>query len=340
MRRNNDAMMSRRAGTLRLRRARAAGSAMIETAIIMPLYLTILLGIVYFGYATLSKQRQTVAAGYAAWHGGVQSADGVLNEFWPWEGSASLQWARGNDSLAKAGETELLMSEQTLQGDEFYRTGRVPCQLVAGLGSLGGGGDDCFDRERLAVSLWNYALGEMIQYFEWVPGQGAVERTRINWDDASRYLNENSPSGTGFIAADAANPPNIGLYENLVASSLNGPGADHWFERRAAKIEATYRPWYFRQVVAVENAPPSGFLTYIGGAYPEPLFEPTATTSLDLTRRGTGARFAVGEGGTSSQDLIDNMAGFLQRSALPAADAMDNTPVLGSDTLKDLWEAK
>lgn len=321
-----------------LRRRAAAGQAMVETAIILPLYLIIIFAVLYFGYATLSKQRQTVAAGYAVWHKDNQQASQFLEEFWPWEGHAEVHWQRGSDSEASAGDTRLLVSERSHQGDEYYGTEFVPCQLTGG--SHQSSGSDCFNRERLAVSLWNYALGEVVQRFEFVPGQGMVERMETRWDQIARYLNEASGSGTGFVTADASTPPQIGPYENIITNALNGMGGGRWLERRTAKTEATYRPPFYGTVVGGEDAAPSDFATYVSGDYPEPLFDPTTATAFDLTGRGSAHRYAAGEGNTSSQDLIDNMADLMQQDTLLAPDAMDDASLGDIGKLKDLWKAQ
>ena len=56
----------------------------------------------------------------------------------------------------------------------------IPCQLVRRIHSFRlRGGDDFFDSERVAVDLWNYALGTTTQSFNWTPGQGLVQRASI-----------------------------------------------------------------------------------------------------------------------------------------------------------------
>ena len=314
----------------------ARGTAVVETAIILPLYMIILFGLIYFGYATLSKQRQSVAAAYAAWLSHEQGADDLLAEFWPWAGEAQLEGGGSGQSEAAAGDTTLTVSEQARLDDPYYGA-LLKCQLVAGLHSIGGGGEDTFDRERIAVSLWNLALGEIRQYFEWVPEVGIVERTHTHYDEFARYLN--SAFSTGFVDAREGSPPAIGDYENWIADALNGAGSGHWIERRQVAMNATYRPPFFRTVFREEGSARTDFADYVSGDYPEPSYEPTVQMTFDLTGRGEGVRYAAGEGGAVPDELVAQVGDFFSEVHLPEPDEMDSLHI-GIGTLRDLWSPK
>jgi len=333
--------------TPRARNAR--GSALVETAIVLPLYLIVLYGLIYFGYATLSKQRGTLAAAYAAWHPAEVQADRLLEEFWPWEGSPSMLLSGSGFSEALAGDTRLGVGEVRALGDDYYGT-LVPCQLAGGPGSLGGGGDHTFALERIAVSLWTYALGKVEQRFEWVPGQGFVERIQWKWDDdgddMASYLNAKSEKGAkkggAFIEAGEGSPPSIGRYEyeKLIAYALTGV-EDPWIVRPRVTLRATYRPPFFRTVYREPESPAASFGTYVAGSYPEPEYEPTATMRFDLTTRGGGVRRAVGEDGMTSEDMLAAVEEFLDyREGLSPPDEMDDCPLGDLGTLRELWSAR
>lgn len=303
------------------------GTAAIETAIVLPLYLIVLFGLIYFGYATLGNQRQTVASAYAAWLGGDQQADELLEEFWPWEGDATWEGGEEHATVASARDTILGVYDGTLPGDYYYAQGLVPCQLTAGAYSLGGGGEDTFDCERIATSLWTYAWGEWVQTFEWVPGEGIVERTNPSFDQFARYLNVNAlgalARGGGFVDASESSPPEIGDYENWIARVFNGIGNGHWLERRGVATDATYRPPFFKRIYREEGAARTDFATFASGDYPEPSYEPTVLMSFDLTGRGEASRNAVGEQGVSSDDIIEQVGDLFGQGALGDPHGMD-----------------
>jgi hypothetical protein len=331
--------------------ARNAGTAVIETAIVMPLYLLVIFGLLYFGYATLAKQRQTMAAAYSAWLPGDQRADTTLARFWPWTVDPlrpPTAVAQPGVSGVTSGDHELNVRERARLNDPYYGT-VIRTQLVAGTNTLGGAGDDTFDRERVTVSLWNLALGKTVQRFSWTPGQGLVQRFDRNFGPFGVYLNAQSQAGAGqggaFIAADEGSPPQIGRYETMVSDALNGiNSAGHWLERRQATLDAAYQPPFFRMVYAEDNAPPLRGDTYFSGNYAQPTFKPASTINFDVTGRGTAMRLAAGDpGGGYAAVLADAYA--LTRRARPLADGTElDTLALSVDpqsgatvSLKDAW---
>ena len=312
-------VLSSQFSVLSSRRSDSAGTALIETAIVLPLYMMILLGVIYFGYATITKQRQTVAAACAAWLPGEQHEETLKDEFWRVSG-------------IMAQDTTLEASEDIRDDDPYYGNLIQP-QLVAGMGSLdvGGRGNDTFDRERVVVGLWNLALGEMHRRLEWVPGAGVVEQISRTFDDYAAYLNDASASGTGWIVAhpqQVSSPTIHGdggePYEAYIAEVLNGFGSDHWINRNQVALEAEYTPSFFDLKTILRNPAdePTDFATYVSGDYPELEERPVVSMTFDLTRRGDGYRYAVGEGGVTSEALV-GQAGDLVRINLPPADEMN-----------------
>lgn len=324
---------------------------MIETAIVLPLYMIVLFGLIYFGYATLSNQRLTTSASYSAWLQGNQEADKMLERFWPWEGTAVDHGSTGGKSEAESGDTTLVIGEVSPSGDPYYGI-VIGTQLGAGQGTVRGldawpNRDDFFDLERLTVSLWDYALGEVNQSFSMGDSPGEFEeQLTVHFDSIARFLNvaaqEDGPEADkiGWIETptdvdpDAEESPTVSEYEPLIADAING-GDPKWLERRQVTIEATYRPSFFKNVYSEEGAPPSDYATYISLQYEDPDYEPTSTARFDLTGRSAGTRYAAGEQGSDSEDVLNNVADFLDDGALPPADDMD--PVsLGGRTVLEL----
>ena len=312
------------------RACNARGTAAIETAIILPLYLIVIFGLIYFGYATLGKQRQTLAASYASWLAGEQQADELLEEFWPWEGEVT----QAGSASARAGDTELSMSEDVRFDDYYYAQGMVPCQLEAGIYALGGGEENTFDSERITVSLWNMALGEIRQCFVWVPGEGIVEEITVDRDQVGDYLADFVDTGT---PSDPV-PPEIDTFELRLSLALNGIGDGNWLERRIVNMDATYRPPFFKKIYREDGAARTDFGTFVSGDYPEPRFQPTVAMTFDLTGRGEATRNAAGEGYVTPDDLISEVGDQLFDNTLDNPDSMDGIieSLLGSD----IWTAQ
>ena len=283
---------------------RARGTAAVETALVMPLYALILFGMIYFGYATITRTRQTVAASGAAWLPGTQTDDDLTGEFWRYVGNA-LQ-----DTTVE--------TEEDIALDDVYYGNEIDTQLVAGIGSLGGSGAHTFDEERIAASLWTLALGEVTQRFDFVPGQGLVERMHVHYDDYAIYLNSNARGSTGFISTDES--PVIGDEQRWIAESFDGFGTGRWIERRRVHLEADYRPPFFRQVVRDPDAPPTNLATFVSGDYPEPDAETRIGVTFDLTGRGEATRLAADEVG--GEDMVADVTDFLDTN-LSEANELD-----------------
>ena len=321
-----------------------AGTAMVETAIVLPLYMLILLGLLYFGYATLSRQGQVKAAAYAAWMPERQQADTLLGGFWSWAGTAAPMGAPDTETTsAMAWDRTLSLNAKELasQSDDYYGN-EVVSQLASGAYSLGGRGEDIFARERLAVSLWTYALGEVTQHFEWVPGEGIREVPVVNWDAIARYLNVESPNGLrmggAFVAASAANGPRPDAdYVGWITTAINGSGPTHWLERRHAELDATFEPPFFQQIMREEGSAPGTFTQYVGGAYPGHVDAPSSRITFSLTGRSGSGRFAVGESGQDPDTWLQEVGNQLFSGTLPSTTEADDDVLTGGKTAKELW---
>lgn len=333
--------------TRRARGTRAA--AMIETAILLPLYMIILFGLLYFGYATLSKQAQTSAAQYAAWCPQTQSAKTMLERFWPWAGTANLLGSGSGTSQAEATDMNLLIYENMPTGDPYYGE-NIQTQLVDGIGSLTGGrSGDVFHLERLTVDLWTCALGEVHQRPELIPVGGEDWEIRIHTtiehDDIATFLNplahENEIT-LAFITAGENNPPVVSDREPRIADAINGPGEHHWLERRLVTVDSTYRPPFFKNIYSEQDAPPTDYATYISLQYKEPADKELTKAEIrfDVTGRGSGQRNAAGENGETSGNVLAATADLLGGGELSPADKMNGDSIGVFGKVEDAWERK
>ena len=324
---------------------------MIETAIVVPAYMMVLFGLLFFGYATLGRQHQELAAAYTGWQAqpGRQDGEQLLERFLPW---------------ADARETELdLPVDRTYDSDIHYAEGTIETQLVAGAFSLTGGpdADYAFDLERVTVSLWNMALPEIERFAAWDPDDGMVVQERIHWDDASHYLNENRPeTQTGFINApisvteiDPARPDpyddehyNINVARALTGASLGEP----WIRRRRVALDHTYIPPYasiihggvsFQPGTPPEPVEPSTLSTYVALDYQPPLDPFTMRTQFEITNRTDSVRTAPSpESGPTAQQHLDQVADLFDWQALENPDDMDTEieDHLRSLGIEDIWK--
>jgi len=341
------------------RRRGAAATALIETAIVLPLYMILLFGLLYFGYATLGRQRQDKATAYAAWQSGTQDAGPLVGQFWGWTGALTPTATTppavlaGDTSFSVYGNSASEPWQWVRQGDEYYGatingTLFVPCQLEGGLHSLyPGGGNDVFDSERVAVDLWNYALGATTQSFTWTPGVGLVQQFNTNYTSFANYLNLTPNPQGGLMYADAGHPPTPDLasppgWGGLAAGALDGPpGGGQWLQRRAVESTMSYNPPFLRQAYADQYAPASTFSQYATGNYPAPANPlTTATMDCDVTLRNSATvRLGAEESPQTADALLAGVAEFLSQTPLMPPDWMDGLPLDSSATIKTIQGA-
>jgi len=358
------------------RRVRQRATAVIETAIVLPLYMMLLLGLIYFGFATLGRQRQDKATSYAAWTPGTQQADQLADPFWSAQNANlfSLVSSTPGVSTARAGDTTFSVyggglngqSEWVREGDEYYGMEKlvspqgavqwlpprapgynplwdnsddingntvvyIPYQLATPH-QIGGGGPEIFDLERVAVDLWNYALGTTRQSFTWTPGVGLVQQFNTYYTSFATYLNPDANpqgSGLGFLVTDPNHPPLSPLTapplsESAVQSTgwgwgvamaLNGPpGGQPWLQRTAVESTMSYNPLFLGQIYQDpnSNAPPYTFSQYVGYNYTGPTNLQqltTATADCDVTLRNTASVRQGAEEGAQNPSLFLNGVG-------------------------------
>ena len=335
----------------------ARGTALIETAIVLPLYMILLFGLLYFGYATLGRQRQDKATAYAAWQSGAPDAGPLIGQFWGWTGALTLTASTppavqaGDTAFSVYGNSASEPWQWVRQGDEYYGatingTTFVPCQLVGGLHSLyPGGANNVFDSERVTVDLWNYALGQTTQSFTWTPGVGLVQQFNTNYTSFARYLNKVPNPQTGLMFASDGYPPMpdqampLG-WGGLAAGALDGPpGGGQWLQRRAVESAMTYNdPLFLHYSYAEPGSPPSTFGQYISGnsaAPANPTWQ-TARMDCDVTLRDSASvRLGAEESPENAATLLAGVADFFGQPTLMPPNSMD--PLLLDSTGRTIW---
>jgi hypothetical protein len=314
----------------------------------------VLFGLLYFGYATIGRQRQDKAASYAAWAPGAQAGP-LVRLFWAWQGDLTPVAAPAASSAAAGGDTTLAINGWIRKGDEYYGapingTTFIPAQYhIQGFSD----GGEVFNGERLAVDLWNFAIGAVDQRFNWVLGQGTVQQERTRPTDFSKYLN--SASG-GFVNApppsrqwtavgsesNVGSPPSIASYDLTITRALNGlPDGSPWLQRSAVDTSMTYQPThpdYLRYIYRDPNAAASTFGQYIAGNYSAPgdISLLTAKTSCDVTLRTKFMRTGAEEG---APNVLSDAGVLLNAGSPPSSSAADTATVNLSRNLPAGWTA-
>ncbi len=252
------------------------GSAMVEMAILLPAYLVMLFGLLYFGFGTLAGQKEDLAGAYAALQPGTQSADELLPEFFPWHGGVDTAGPTPDGTEACAGEGTLRVVDDTLTG-------------VA------------YDLDDVTVALWVLAQGEFVQRFVW-RGDEFVEVIDHVPDDASRYLQGNDTvDGAAHTATD---------YTRWVTDTLNAENiGGGWLERRTANLEYVYEPFYLPHVVGGQE--PLAQQEYMTLSFPAADEVPVQTRGHLVSTRGDAERLGARDPGSNAAQLLGEMAGLV-----------------------------
>ena len=256
---------------------RRRGSAMVEMAIMLPAYLVMLFGLLYFGFSTLAGQREDLASAYAVLQPGTQTADELLPEFFPWHGPVDAAGPTQDGTEAHAGEATLRVADDTLTG-------------VA------------YDLDDVTVALWVLALGEIIQHFEWRNGE-IVEVIDQHLDDAARYL-----QGNEITNEASAHAPTD--YTRWVTGTLNAENRGaNWLERRTADLEYAYAPFYLPHVVGGEQ--PLAQNEYMTLNFPDIDQVPIQARGHLVSTRGEAERLGARDPGSDATQLLSEMAGLV-----------------------------
>jgi hypothetical protein len=323
------------------RRVHQAGTALIETAIVLPVYMIVLFGLMYFGYVTLGHQRQDKATAYAAWAPGTQPAGPLVEQFWAWNAplnagpnnSVSFNWAstspQDDATFSVYSGTANGSPDWIRKGDEYYGM------------TINGGGTGIFDSARLAVDLWNYALGTPRQSFTWTPGQGVVPQVNVIPTPFSAYLNN---SGIMQVPQSLnAPPPSPNLaspqgWGGILANALNAPPTGgQWLQRRAVESQTTYLPPFLRYAYADPGAPPSSFGQFLSGNAVAPTLPPV-TMDCDVTVRNTASlRQGAEEGGQNPATFLNGVGLILGANGTLQPPLPDTLPLDANGNTIAYW---
>jgi len=314
----------RGAGGLR-RRPRAAfraGTAMTETAIVAPLYMVMLFALIFFGYSALSRQKEQIAAHYAAMQPGRQAAADMMPLFFPWNPSSLSNEARLADgSEVTAGDATLRVHEPDWVDVYNPAWNSIP----PGPSGLG----DTFDARRIVEYLWVMAVGQLVMTPVRLNPDGSVTPPGVR-----EVLDYRASFLRGQKVVDPPPPaaPALNKYSAGVLFGLNCAHDPAWLARRHAALEYLYKPPFFRHVYGGEERDKSQYMTL---DYPEPDFTPNYRNETRVLTRGEGRRL-------NTVDVGDYHPILLNVSRLLGDGAMMPDPMSDADCLSlrdSLWAA-
>ena len=261
------------------------GAAAIEMAILMPLYMIVLFSLLFLGHLTLGMARKEQAVAFAGWMPGTQSAEELVERFYPWvDDPASGAYASG-----AGGEHE--MSIEVLHDRATQASG--------------------YPRERVEDIMARMALGDYYQSFSF--GAGGVQgRITSNQTEFGRYLTRmNLSHAEGYPIS----PPPANVVRAVEA--FNGPGQERWISGREAALRMRFRPSYIRWAYKDDPREQLTRATYLTGQPREPLGQPELATSFSVIRRGTLQRRGAREAGSSAAQVYSEMIDLMGQD-LPA----------------------
>ena len=335
------------------------GSAMIETTILLPVYMIIIYAIIYFGYATLSMQKQHQASAYTALLPQNPSSETIKSKFFPWAESMGIE----PESTRTTHWNDLHYQEdpQTVLPELLYA-----CHHLSG----GEGSGYVFDQERIGVSLSIMAMPKITRSITLSTIIGGEVTESLSWTSAAQYLNssfEGRPAlaGGGFIDAPATFEdqhtgwnPEVGKDDgggviHFVSRALTGIPPDHqynsdqdyadnssrWLRRRRVTSSLSIDVPWAGVVVASPDETGQSFTQFATLDYDAPAAPLTTGTRAEITRRGECVRLSpadAGPGAPSVGQLLQN-AGHVLGSDAPADPAQmdhDLETILGEGIWK------
>lgn len=246
------------------------GVATIEMAILAPLYIFMLLAVLFVGFLTLGSVREQEAAAFAAWSSGTQSPEELTERFFQWVAADK----GGFDGGVGDDETQIeVTSDQVTQTDGYPVT----------------------DMEDIIAKL---SLGEYYQRFSFTVGGGVQGSIDSHQTEFGRYLTD---MGLGNMDGHrmAPRPANV----TRMGEAFNGPGSERWMTEREATLVFRYKPWFLRFVINDQQDP---FEDYLTGTPPEPSREPRLEEKFEVIGRGSLTRKGARE--SSAGQVFAEMA--------------------------------
>lgn len=324
----------------------ARGSAAIEMAILFPLYMLVVFGVLYFGYLTLSRQRQANAAAYAAWSPRAQQPTDLAQQFFPGMGPVT---AAGAGTAASAGDVTMGFNRyQNRAGDEYYS----PQGPILPNSATDFGGADrrdlLFSAHRIASMVTAEATGKAVKRMR----PSATGEPQVIWNRRRSDMGSELERLKVVDVGTFDSPRGLTLTPPMTGTALilNGPAGTNqpWLDRHSADTFLWYTPSYMGIFTSNENPiGPHEFNRFItldygpaGASYPE------NRLVFDVTRRSSSAPARLGAiDGALPADVLQGANWLLSQTGglrQGLADAMPVTtqatgPDAGDWTLQDIW---
>jgi len=243
------------------------GTAAIETAILIPLYMIILFSLLFLGYLTLGQHREIQAAAFAVWAQGNQDAEVLAEKFYPYIDAED----------AGGGEV----------GDDETRLKVIADELKEAQVS-----DQDF-RDYINI----VAIGNKYQVYTF-GGTGLSTDIQTSRPDYADYLvNHGLSDGEGTLLNEQI--------DNQIDDAYNGSDSSRWMEAREAQLSFRFRPAYFRWVYQKEHKTQEEYLG-LERTEPdeEPTLERTFEIIARVTGSNQLERLAARDPGGSSEDVL------------------------------------
>lgn len=239
------------------------GVAAIEMAILAPLYIFLLLAVLFVGFLTLGSVRVQEAAAFAAWSSGTQSPEELTERFFQWVAADK----GGFDGGVGDDETQIeVTSDQVTRSDGYAIE----------------------DIEDIIAKM---SLGEYYQRFSFAMGGGVQGSISAHQTEFGRYLTQ---MGMGNMDGHRMRPPPANVAR--MADAVNGAGDERWMTEREATLVFRYKPWFLRFVINDEEDP---FESYLTGTPPQPSREPRLEEKFEVVGRGSLTRRGARESGAA-----------------------------------------
>ncbi len=308
---------------------RSRGSAMVETVVLMPIYIILIFGMLFLGYSTLVKQKEYAASSFAVWNEHSVGPQVLGNEFGMWASGSSDDIQEGPSGDVAAVGDGVLRIEEDEQTSDIYNS------------------DD------IAIRLFRMALAARSQYYVWEDGQ-LQERIELRGDDASRYLgnalgiyahtsfSRTDPSGNYVVVDDLPSLERGNtFYEPLyhVSDLMAGTLDSGWSVKRTAILEYTYNPW-FRPIAHSDTSRSLTTAQYLTLQFPERPKAPVYRAESRLMTRGDAHRSTIPD--VSPGKLLDEMSALVggDGNLLPEYMNEDDLGQLGLGSSGEWWVSR
>lgn len=289
-------------------------SAMIETVILMPIYMILVFALIFFGHSTLSRQRARVAAHFVAMHSSTQALDEDMLVHFGWNPSL-LGGYRSVPDGSEFQADDAVIRVLNIWGEEDYYNPDYSGAPTRGTGT--------FEEARIADYVWIESVGEVVERYEWQDGEIVrIEDQQHTY--ASSYLQDQD-----IVDPPPPSPPVYTRYLLGAADAVNNAQDNPWLERRYGRMEYEYGPNFLRYAIGEE---PMTSDQYLGLDFPDPTFQPLFVLESRGMTRGLGNRRGTLESGASSVRI--NMSYLLGNGS----DLPGSIPLSELDSIKDsLW---